>query len=157
MSSIDQYGSNGQRSGNADGGGAMVVGERRRAVVLSVVAVLHCAIALWHGSAHLAVPVPLSPLQTAFVGLVIVTLPLLATALLWTRARPGAAILYTGAMLASLLFGVINHYILVSPDNVMCVPPGAFRLRFVLSSALVAGSELIGTVLGVLAVRRWRR
>lgn len=157
MNRIDAHGGNGQRRGLADGGGGMAAGDRQRVIVLSVVAVLHCGIALWHGSAHLAVPVPLSPVQTIFVGLVIVVLPLLATALLWTRARRGAAIVYTAAMLASLLFGVINHYVLVSPDNVMCVPPGAFRPRFVLSSALVAGSELLGTVLGVMAVRRWRR
>lgn len=137
--------------------GAAQRGARRLAALLSGFALLHCAIAFWHGSAHRAVPVALTPLQTAFVGLVIVMLPLLAAVLIWTRRRTLAAWLYAGSMLASLLFGVINHYILVSPDNVMCVPPGAFRTTFIVSAGLVTGSELIGTVLGVLAIRRWRR
>jgi len=144
-------------NGNGNGNGAAPRGARRLAALLSGFAVLHCAIALWHGSAHMAVPVALTPLQTAFVGLVIVMLPLLAAALIWTRLRRIAAWLYAGSMLASLLFGVINHYILVSPDNVMCVPPGEYRMTFIVSAGLVAGSELIGTLLGVIAVRRGRR
>lgn len=37
----------------------------------------------------------------------------------------------------------------------MSVPPSEFRMTFIVSAGLVTGSELIGTVLGVLAVRRW--
>lgn len=131
--------------------------ERRLAVVLSVFAVIHCAIALWHGGAHLSVPVALAPLQMIFVGLVVVSLPLLATGMLWTTQKKFAAVLYTGSMLAALLFGIVNHYILISPDNVRCVPPGDHRTKFIVSAGLVAGSELIGTLLGLLAIRRWCR
>lgn len=130
---------------------------RRLAAVLSIVAVIHCAIGLWHGGAHLSVPVPLSPLQMAFVGIVVVILPLIAAALTWTRQRKLAVVLYTGSMLAALLFGVINHYILISPDNVTCVPPGEHRMTFIVSAGLVAGSELIGTLLGLVAMRSWYR
>lgn len=130
---------------------------RPLAIGLSVFALLHCAIAMWHGSAHMSVPVALTPMQTVFVGLVIILLPLAATVLIWTRLRKLATVLYAASMLASLLFGVINHYILISPDNVTCVPPGEFRMTFIVSAGLVTGSELIGTLLGWVAVRRWGR
>lgn len=128
---------------------------RRLAAVLSIFAVIHCAIALWHGGAHLSVPVALAPLQMLFVGLVVVSLPLIAAALLWTKLKKVAVVLYTGSMAAALLFGIVNHYILISPDNVTCVPPGDHRMTFIVSAGLVAGSELIGMLLGVLALRRW--
>lgn len=130
---------------------------RQAAAVLSIFAVIHCAIALWHGSAHLSVPVALGPMQMLFVGLVIVTLPLIATVLLWTKRKKLGVVLYTGSTAAALLFGIINHYILISPDNVTCVPPGEHRMTFIVSAGLVCGSELIGTLLGVLTLRRWYR
>jgi len=42
-------------------------------------------------------------------------------------------------MLASLLFGVINHFALDSPDYVLAVPEHEWRHSFVLTAALVAG------------------
>lgn len=130
---------------------------RQLAAMLGIFAVVHFAIALWHGGAHLSVPVALAPLQMLFVGLVVVTLPLLAALLLWTKLKKFAAVLYTGSMLAALLFGIVNHYILISPDIVRCVPPGDQRMTFIVSAGFVAGSELIGSLLGALALRRWFR
>lgn len=40
------------------------------------------------------------------------------------------------SMFGSFVFGVINHYILVSPDNVMVVPAHAERGAFIVSAAL---------------------
>lgn len=37
---------------------------------------LHFVVAMWHGVAHVHVPVPLTPLQTVFVWVVILAMPL---------------------------------------------------------------------------------
>jgi hypothetical protein len=77
--------------------------------------------------------------------------------LLWTNQKLLAAWLIALTMLASLLFGLINHFMLDSPDYVMAVPQHAWRYTFVLSAALVAITESIGAVLGAVAIRLWRR
>jgi hypothetical protein len=115
--------------------------------------ILHFAVAMWHGMAHMHVPVPLTALQTVFVWAVILAMPFVGICLLWTRgARVGAWVIAV-AMLASLVFGVLNHFVLDSPDYVMHVPEHAWRHAFVLSAALV--TEAVGTVLGVVAAVRW--
>jgi hypothetical protein len=96
---------------------------------LVAILVVHCAVALWHGRAHVHVPVPLTPLQTAFVGIVIIVMPFVGVGLLWTSRLRTAACIIMLSMLASLLFGVINHFVLDSPDYVMHVPEHEWRLR----------------------------
>jgi hypothetical protein len=61
------------------------------------------------------------------------------------------------SMLGSLVFGVINHFVLESLDNVMEVPEHAWRHSFVLSAAIVAVTEAAGAVLGAVAASRWWR
>ncbi|MGQ0622515.1 MAG: hypothetical protein ACT4QA_21850 [Panacagrimonas sp.] len=124
---------------------------------LAATIAVHCAIGLWHGAAHLHVPVPLTAAQQAFVGLVIILLPVVAATFLWSRWRKGAALLITVSLLASLLFGLVNHFVFESPDNVLFVPEHAWRPTFVFSAALVAVSESIGTVLAVVAAWSWGR
>jgi hypothetical protein len=98
------------------------------------------------------VPVPLTGLQTALCGVVILAMPFVGVCLLWTsRARAGAWVIAV-SMLASLLFGVLNHIVLDSPDYVMHVPGHEWRHSFVLSAV----TEAIGTVLGVMAAVKWR-
>jgi hypothetical protein len=123
---------------------------------LVAIVLVHGAIALWHGAAHTHVPVPLTPLQTAFVGIVIVLLPFVGIGLLWTKQKKAAAWVIAFSMLASLIFGIVNHYVLDSPDNVSAVPEHEWRHTFVLSAALVAVSEAIGAALGAFAALKWR-
>lgn len=124
---------------------------------LASIVVVHGAISLWHGAAHLHVPVPLTPSQQAFVGVVIVLLPLVGAALLWSRWRRPAALLVTLTMLGSLLFGFLNHFVLDSVDNVVSVPEHAWRHPFVVSAALIAVSETVGTMMGAVTLWAWRR
>jgi hypothetical protein len=124
---------------------------------LAASVMLHFVVLLWHGTAHTHVPVPLTALQTAFVGFVIFLLPLLGAGLLWTNRRRTAAWLITLSMLGSLLFGFINHFMRASPDYVLAVPAHAWRHSFILSAALLAVTETIGTVMGAVAVQTWRR
>lgn len=123
---------------------------------LVAIVVVHLAVTLWHGAAHAEIPVPLTPLQTAFVGVVIILLPILGAGLLWSRYKLGAAVVITLSMLGSLLFGFVNHFVLDSPDHVTHVPEHAWRQMFVVSAVLVAISEGAGVFVGAVAVRRWR-
>jgi len=123
---------------------------------LTAIVLLHLGVVLWHGAAHAEIPVPLTPLQTAFVAVVVVLLPVIGAGLLWTRSRLLAAWLITLAMLGSLLFGFVNHFVLDSPDHVTHVPEHAWRPMFVVSAVLVAVTEGLGTIMGALAVWRWR-
>ena len=118
-------------------------------LALTVVAAIHLSVVLWHGGAHSALAVSLTRFQYLFVFGVILIAPLVATLLLWTPLKEFALWIYAAAMFASLLFGVYYHYIVVSPDNIHYLPPGAdaARQRFTLSAAGVAITELLGTLI----------
>jgi hypothetical protein len=131
--------------------------ENGLALLLAIVVVVHLGLSLWHGATHNDVPVPLSPLQQAFIGLVIVLLPLVGAGLLWSRWRTQAALLVALSLLGSLLFGFINHYVLDSADNVVSLPANEWRHPFVVSAALIAISESIGTALGAVAAWNWMK
>jgi hypothetical protein len=77
---------------------------------------------------------------------VIILLPLIGAGLLWTKWKRTAALLITLSMLASLLFGFLNHFVFDSPDHVMVVPAHAWRHGFILSVVLLAVTESIGMV-----------
>jgi hypothetical protein len=129
--------------------------DRKLRRLLAAIVVVHAAVALWHGSAHVHVPVPLTPLQSGFVAVVILLAPFVGAGLLWTSRKLTGAWVIAISMLASLLFGAINHFVLHSPDNVAEVPEHAWRHAFVLSAVLVAVTEAIGTAIGAFAVRKW--
>src|SRR5215468_6567835 len=98
------------------------------AIVVSVL--LHLAVVIWHGQAHRAVPVELTSLQMAFVLIVILVMPIVGAGLIWTRFERAGAWIVTLSMLASLLFGVIHHFIVMSPDNIAEVPQHAWHGSF---------------------------
>jgi hypothetical protein len=122
---------------------------------LTFLAAIHLSVAVWHGGAHSALGVGLTPFQNLFVVGVILIAPLLATLLLWTRLEEFALWLYVIAMSASLLFGVYYHYIAVSPDNIHFLPPAASdsaRHRFTYSAAAVAVTEAVAAVRSEIAL-----
>lgn len=82
----------------------------RGALVATVL--IHCIVTLWHGATHAQVPVPLSATQIAIV-VATLALPLLGAGLLWTTHKRAAAWLIAVSMLGSLLFGFINHFVIV--------------------------------------------
>jgi hypothetical protein len=128
-----------------------------RASLIGVV-IAHLVALFWHYSAHTHIPVPLSALQIAFVAVVILVLPVVgAGLLLWTNRKRTAAWLILLSMFGSLVFGFVNHFMLPSPDYVLAVPAHAWRYSFVVSAAFLVVTETSGTVLGVVAVQRWRR
>lgn len=126
-------------------------------ITLTVLAIVHLMVAIWHGTAHDELAVALSPAQNAFVYVVIVLAPLVAIGLMWTRFVTPALWLFLTAMAASLLFGVYYHYMYVSPDNIHHLPQGspAAHERFALSAAILALVELAAT-LGATFILGWR-
>lgn len=118
--------------------------------------IAHAAVALLHGAAHKIVNVKLSPLQTAYVAIVIVIAPLVAGLLLWKRAKTAGAILLAGSMAGALVFGVYNHFVAWSPDHVSHVAsatPGKWAVVFQLTSILLAIVEAFGVWAGVRVFR----
>lgn len=117
---------------------------------ITVVVAIHLAVALWHGTAHTALVVTLSPEQNAFVFLVILIAPLLAAFLVWTRYVLAGVWMFFLSMLGALLFGVYYHYILVSPDNIGHLPHGGADAQspFIASAAALALLELASALYG---------
>jgi hypothetical protein len=111
-----------------------------------------------HGAAHAGANVPMSPLANVFIGVVIVAAPLVAAALLRTRARRAGAWLLLLSMAGSLVFGVVNHFVVAGPDHVSHVGgAGVWRPAFVATAVLIALVEFAGSALGLWAVAATRR
>lgn len=120
---------------------------------LVAIVLIHLIVALWHGALHLQVPVQLTDPQTAFVFIVIILLPLIGIGLLWSKWRRVGVWVIALSMLASLLFGFINHFMLSgTADYVLDIPAHAGRYWFVVTAALLVGIETIGTIIGFMAL-----
>jgi len=123
---------------------------------LSVAVVLvHAALTLPHGIAHVAEHASLSAAASAFVAIVIVIAPLAALGLLLRRRRRLGGMLLLTSMLGALLFGLVSHYVLPGPDHVASVPAGSWQLLFQLTAGLLALSEAIGALVGALILYRF--
>jgi hypothetical protein len=113
-------------------------------IAIAILVALHIAIAIWHGSAHTALAIALSPEKNAFVFIVILIMPPVAVSLMWTRYVFMGVWMIFLSMLGALLFGVYHHYVMVSPDNIGHLPHGTAGARstFVTSAAALALLEL---------------
>jgi hypothetical protein len=116
---------------------------KTRWYTLAVVGV-HALVAGLHGAAHVQLEIRLSPLQMTFVVLVISLAPLVALGLVWGGwVRVGGAVLLT-SMAGALAFGIVNHFILHSPDHVSQVAAGFWGDVFRMTAYLLALIEAIG-------------
>jgi hypothetical protein len=122
---------------------------------LTAIVVVHLLISFVHGSAHDGGHVMLTPMQSIFVYGVILAGPLAGLLLFAFSARAGA-LLVTATMAGSLLFGLINHFIIVSPDHVSQVA-AEWRTLFTATAALLVASEAAGVLAGVRALRTTSR
>lgn len=71
-----------------------------------------------HGLAHIKIPVPLSPIQSLLVLVVIFLAPIIAATLLWTRFNRGGIWFLLSAMLGSILVSGYIHLIAMSPAHI---------------------------------------
>jgi hypothetical protein len=122
-------------------------------MVCTVAVLAHLVVNVLHGRAHENLNVGLSAWQNIYVITIIVVAPLIAMLLLWTRyARLGLLALVI-SMAGSLIFGVVYHYVVVSPDHVSHLPSGDAQGLFRTTALLLVLTELFGLVVGLLGLR----
>lgn len=124
---------------------------------VTIAVVTHLIVVWLHGQAHTRLSVGLSDWQQVYVLAVIVVAPLVALALAFTRyVRAGVWLLFA-SMLGSLIFGVIYHYIIISPDHVAHLPAGEARGLFRVTAVLLLITETLAAVVALLLRRQTQR
>ena len=118
---------------------------------LTATVLLHLVISIVHGWAHAGANVPLSRSANLFVFSVILAGPLVGLALTWPAARIGTWLIAI-TMAGSLVFGLVNHFVLASPDHVAHVAR-QWRPLFTATAVLLALTEAIGAVLAIRIAR----
>ena len=125
---------------------------------MATIAVLaHLIVAVVHGQAHTRLGVGLSNSQQLYVLAIIVLAPLVALALSYTRYARAGLWLLLASMLGSLIFGVVYHYIIISPDHVAHLPSGEARGLFRVTAVLLSITETFGVVVAAMALRSMQR
>jgi hypothetical protein len=122
---------------------------------LAAVVLAHLGVSLVHGTAHSGAQVELDRAGMLFVYIVILLGPLAGLALSFWRPRAGAWIVAL-TMSGSLVFGLINHFIIQGADHVSHVAP-AWRTLFASTAALLVAVEAAGVAIGLRDAVRVRR
>ncbi|WP_219904481.1 hypothetical protein [Stenomitos frigidus] len=110
----------------------------------TAIVVLHAIAHGLHGLAHTQIPVPLSLLQSVFIAVVIFLIPIVAAVLLWTPFDRIGSWLLLGSMAGAILFGIYNHFIVMSPDHVSHVSFTGWGLLFQITAMLTLAIDGIG-------------
>lgn len=114
--------------------------------LLSITA-LHFTVQITHGYTHVIAGIENTPLQLAFILLVITIAPLLAVYIAWKiNPRKGAG-LFALSMIAAFLFGYSFHFVIDSPDSYSNVV-GEYASVFFHSALNLAIFEFVGFVFG---------
>ncbi|MEH2148118.1 hypothetical protein [Nostoc sp.] len=119
----------------------------------TAIVVIHAIAHGLHGLAHVEIPVPLSILQSLFVGIVIYAIPIIAVVLLWTQFNRIGSWLLLGSMAASVLFGIYNHLIVITPDHVSQVSFAGWGLLFQITAILTLIVDGFGCWIGIWALK----
>jgi hypothetical protein len=107
----------------------------------------HLVISFVHGAAHSQAHVPMSRAANLFVAIVILAGPLVGLGLLWVAQQVGSWLVAT-TMAGSLVFGVLNHFLLQSGDHVAQIDPD-WQILFAVTALLLAVTEAIGSSLAI--------
>lgn len=122
---------------------------------LSVVVLAHLSVTLLHGRAHAIAAVPLSSVSAAFIGIVIVAAPLAGVAM--TRyTRTAGHWMLACSMTGAFVFGLVNHFVIESPDHVAHVTTAAAPL-FATTAVLLLMLEAVSCMLALRALGRRQR
>ena len=123
----------------------------------TTIAIVHAIANGLHGLAHGSIPIPLSLLQALFVGIVIFLIPIVATILLWTQFDRIGSWLLLSSIAGSLLFGIYNHFIVMSPDHVSQVSFAGWGLLFQITAILILMVDGLGSGVGLWALRNMQQ
>ena len=118
--------------------------------------VIHFLVVVLHSFAHQLLPVTASPAQLAFIFPVIIVAPVVAGIML-PKFEMFGAVLLTASMIGSFVFGVYYHFIAETIDHVAHVAqlePHRWSQIFLATSYLLAISELLGAMVGVILLLR---
>ena len=115
----------------------------------------HLAVSIVHGTAHDGAHVPLTPAANLFVFIVILAGPLVGLGLTWPAQRIGAWVI-AATLAGSLVFGLVNHFVLDSPDHVAHVAPD-WRSLFTTTAVLLVVTEGLGAGLALRLARERKR
>jgi hypothetical protein len=119
----------------------------------TAIAVLHAIANGLHGFAHVEIPVPLSLLQGLFISIVIFLIPIIAVVLLWTQFYRIGSWLLISSLAGSLLFGIYNHFIVISPDHVSQVSIVGWGLLFQITAILILIVDGLGAAIGLWSLK----
>jgi hypothetical protein len=120
---------------------------------MAALVLVHLVITILHGTAQAKANVPLSPAANVFVFAVIVAGPLIGLGLTWPAQRIGTWLI-AFTMAGALIFGLVNHFVLVSPDHVAHVDP-QWRPLFTTTAVGLVLTEALCSGLAVRSV--WAR
>jgi len=118
---------------------------------LTAAVLSHLGVSIAHGAAHTGARVPLSDAANLFVYIVILVGPLAGLALTWPSQRIGSWLIAI-TMAGSLVFGIVNHFVVASPDHVDHIAP-QWRPLFATTAALLALTEVLGFGLAIRVAR----
>lgn len=131
--------------------------DRRPLIAAGGVVVAHVGVNTVHGIAHSEVPVVVTDPQTAFIAVVMFGAPLVALGLLATGHQWTGSTILAVSMAGALVFGIVFHYLLSTPDNVAAVPAGSWQGPFRLTAALLVFIDGGGMGVGIWLMRmNWR-
>ena len=117
---------------------------------------IHFGVAVLHSFAHQLLSVNASPAQLAFIIPVIILAPVVSGVML-PRVERFGTVLLTASMAGSFVFGVYYHFTADTIDHVAHVAqlePHFWSQMFVATSYLLAISELLGAIVGILLLVR---
>ena len=122
---------------------------KQRALVLVA---FHFLMVVLHSIAHEVLSIKATPVQLAFIILVIIGAPVVAGLLLLKSERMGATLLVI-SMTGSFFFGLYYHFIAHTIDHVAHVAglqPAFWTGTFIITAYLLAFSEMLGAFAGFL-------
>lgn len=123
--------------------------------LLTTIVLLHLGVSVLHGWAHAGAVVPVSTAASIFIFTVIVAAPLVGIGILWFLSISGGAWLVGLSLTGALLFGVVNHFVLDSPDHVAHIV-AQWKVLFGTTAVLLALTEALGAGLAFWRARHVR-
>lgn len=125
-------------------------GWRVRLVALAVA--IHVVLSLSHGVAHVTIPVQILLWQGVFVGVVLVTLPLVGVGFLATDSPSIGYWIILLAGLAGFAFEGSFHFVITNPDHVSSVVTEP--VLFTSTAFLTTASDLVLVAIAGWALRQ---